>query len=484
MSSPAAPTIATTSRATARNVVAIASAAMFIGGLSLSIVNIALPAISADIKASAAQSSWILLANLLASNALMVAFGRLADLTSRRSMFIGGVAVFTLGSVLSAVAASGWVLIVGRAITGAGASMMFATTSALIARAVPRERIGQAMGVYFACNSAAQLLGPVVGGLFVDTIGWRWLFWMNVPICLVLLWASYVVLERESAHDVRAFDVSGAALFIALVTTFVAMLTSVSSRGLDPLVIGGAVGCLLVLVPLFVWRERRAADPMIELEVFGDRLFVGTTFTTFLSHVARFGLLILIALVYQSAYGLSPTHTSLLVLPIAVGTLIASPIAGTMEIRRGSAWVSTTGTLVVLASIAICSVMLWAPRWYWVVGIGGALAGAGGGMVLTANSSAVTKATAVEKLGVVGSLRVMVQGTGIIAGTAIALASVSILLPPAGKSAVYAAHDSLLPPVYRDGLIDGLPIAFAILAAAAVASVVLSRLAYRDYQPR
>lgn len=482
MSSAASTPVATTSRATARNVVAIASAAMFIGGLSLSIVNIALPAISQDIKATAAQSSWILLANLLASNALMVAFGRLADLTSRRSMFIGGVVVFTIGSVLSAVATSGWVLIAGRAVTGAGAAMMFATTSALIALAVPRERIGQAIGIYFACNSAAQLLGPVVGGIFVDTIGWRWLFWINVPICLLLIAGSYVALGRESRHDARSFDVSGAVLFIAIATTFVAMLTTISSRGLDPVVIGASLAALLLLVPLFIWRERRASDPMVELDVFRNRLFVGTTLTSFLSHVARFGILILIALIYQSAYGLSATRTSFLVLPIAVGTLIASPIAGTMEIRRGSGWVSTIGSVLVLVSVAMCSVMIWQPGWYWMVAIGGTLAGAGGGMVLTANSSAITKATPVEKMGVVGSLRVMMQGTGIIAGTAMALASVSLLLPPAGKKAVYAAHDSLLPPAYRDGLLAGLPIAFGVIALAAVASVVLSKLAYRGYE--
>lgn len=482
MSSAASPPVATTSRATARNVVAIASAAMFIGGLSLSIVNIALPAISQDIKATAAQSSWILLANLLASNALMVAFGRLADLTSRRSMFIGGVVVFTTGSVLSAVATSGWVLIAGRAVTGAGAAMMFATTSALIALAVPRERIGQAIGIYFACNSAAQLLGPVVGGIFVDTIGWRWLFWINVPICLLLIAGSYVALGRESRHDARSFDVSGAVLFIAIATTFVAMLTTISSRGLDPVVAGASLAALLLLVPLFIWRERRASDPMVELDVFRNRLFVGTTLTSFLSHVARFGILILIALIYQSAYGLSATRTSFLVLPIAVGTLIASPIAGTMEIRRGSGWVSTIGSVLVLISVAMCSVMIWQPGWYWMVAIGGTLAGAGGGMVLTANSSAITKATPVEKMGVVGSLRVMMQGTGIIAGTALALASVSLLLPPAGKKAVYAAHDSLLPPAYRDGLLAGLPIAFGVIALAAVASVVLSKLAYRGYE--
>ncbi|WP_153503141.1 MFS transporter [Cumulibacter manganitolerans] len=480
--SSAVESIATTSRATARNVVAIASAAMFIGGLNMSIVNIALPAISADIHATAAQSSWILLANLLASNALMVVFGKLADLTSRRVLFIGGIVVFALGSVLSAVATEGWVLIAGRAISGIGAAMMFATTSALIALAVPRARIGQAMGIYFACNSAAQLLGPVIGGIVVDTIGWPWLFWMNLPICLVLLVASYVTLGREANHNARSFDVSGGLLFVALVTTLVAMLTSISSRGLDPLVIGASLGCFAVLVPLFVWRESRAGDPMVELSVLRDRLFVGTTFTTFLSHIARFGILILLALVYQSAYGLSATRTSLLVLPIAVGSLIAAPIAGSLEIRRGSAWVSLAGTVVVLVSVLLCAVMIWRPSWYWIVGLGGAGAGAGGGMVLTANSSAVTKATPVEKLGVVGSLRVMVQGTGIIAGTALALASVSLLLPPEGKSAVYAAHDALLPEAFRDGLLDGLPIAFGVIGVAALGSVVLSRIAYRGYE--
>lgn len=462
--------------------VAICCAAMFMGGLSISIVSIALPAISADIDATAAQSSWILLANLLASNALMVAFGRLADLTSRRVMFLVGVATFALGSVLSGVATNGWMLIAGRAVTGVGAAMVFATTTALIAVAVSRERIGQAMGVYYACNSAAQLLGPVVGGIFADTIGWRWLFWMNVPLCLVIIAVSWRFLVRDAVHDVRSFDVSGALLFIAMATTTVAMLTSISSQGLDPVVIAVAVGSLAVLGPLFVWREKRAAHPMVELSLFGDRLFVGTTFATFFSHVTRFGIVIVVALIYQSAYGLSATRASFLVLPVAVGTLIASPIAGTLEIRRGSAWVSQAGALLVLSGVGLCALMIWNPTWYWAVVAGGMLAGAGGGMVQTANSSAVTRATPKEKLGVVGSLRVMVQGGGIIAGNALALASVSLLLPATGKSAVYAGGGVVLPAAFRHDLIDGVPIAFGVLALSALGSVVLSRIGYRGYE--
>lgn len=475
------PTCAITDRATARNVVALSSAAMFIGGLSLSSVNIALPAIASDIQATAGQSSWILLANLLASNALMVAFGKFADLTSRRRTFIGGVVAFTLGCVLSAVATHGWVMIAGRAITGLGAAMMFATTSALIAASVPRRRIGQAMGIYFACNSAAQLLGPVVGGLLVDTVGWRWIFWGNIPICVVIFVGAWVTLDRENRHNLAAFDVSGALLFVAMMTSFVAMLTTVSSQGLGSALALLCLGVTAALLPFFIWREKRASDPMVELSVFRDRLFTGTTATTFLSHIARFGILILIALVYQSAHNLSPTMTGLLVLPIAIGSLLSSPLAGWLEMRRGSAWVSQCGAVLVLVAVALCSVMIWHPSWLIVVAAGGGLVGFGGGMVLTANSSSVTKTVPVEKMGVVGSLRVMIQGTGIIAGNALALASVTLLLPAAGKSAVYAGHTTALPPAYREGLLDGVPITFAVFALAALGSVWMSRIAYRGY---
>ena len=482
MSSTSAETVATTSRANARNVVAIASLAMFIGGLSLSIVNIALPAISHDIDATAAQSSWILLANLLASNALMVTFGRLGDLTSRRTLFVGGILVFAVGSVLSAIATHGWVLIAGRAVSGMGAAMMFSTTSAIIARGVPRAKIGQAMGIYYACNSAAQLLGPVIGGILVDTVGWRWLFWINLPICVPLLIAAWRVLPRDSEHAVRDFDVAGSALIIAIGTTFVSMLTTISSRGLDIVYIAVTLASLAVLIPAFIWRESRARVPLVELSLFRDRLFVGTSFTTLLSHLVRFGILILVALIYQSAYGLTATQTSFLVLPIAIGTLIASPLAGTLEIRKGSAWVSLAGTIVGVISVLMCAAMIWWHEAYVVVGIGGVLAGAAGGMVQTANASAITKATPLEKMGVVGSMRVMIQGTGIIAGTALALASVSILLPPEGKRAVYAVSDALIPEAYRQGLLDGVPIAFGVLALASLGAVLLSRASYRGHE--
>ncbi|WP_134324634.1 MFS transporter [Cumulibacter soli] len=481
MNSGTAPAIATTSRAHARNVVAIASLCMFVGGLNMSIVNIALSTISHEIDASAAQSSWILLANMLASNALMVSFGRLGDLASRRNLFTAGVVVFGLGSVLSAIATNGGVLIAGRAVSGVGSAMMFSTTSAIIARAVPRARIGQAMGIYYACNSAAQLLGPVIGGVMVDTIGWPWMFWINIPFCVLMLVGALRFLPRDAAGHGKDFDMLGSTLVIAIATTFVAMLTQIASRGLDLTYIAVSCACLAVLVPLFIWREARASLPLIDMSLFRDRLFLGTSFTTMLTHLVRFAILILVALIYQSAYGMSATMAGFLVLPIAVGTLIASPLAGTIEMRKGSAWVSTAGAAIGVVAVLFCASMIWWHEAWVLVAIGGALAGAAGGMVQTANASAITKATPPERLGVVGSLRVMIQGTGIVAGTAVALASVTILLPQEGKSAVYAIADAMIPEEFREGLLNGVPIAFGVLLIASLGAVWLSRASYRGY---
>lgn len=455
---------------------------MLVGGFNQSSLNVALPEIARDVAATADQATWILLGYMLASTGLIVIFGRLADMLSRRRMFALGMLLFTLSSLALGFSASAWTVIVLRALSGVGAAMMWATSGALLTSSLPRMMLGQGMGIYYAASSVAQLIGPVVGGVITDTLGWRWLFWVNVPVAALATYFAFTMLRKEERPaSPGRFDIGGAVTGFAVLGLVVSTLSAVSGHGwANPTVVIGLILIALIL-PLFILRERRARDPLVDLGLFRDRLFAWASLASFMNQFVRFGLLLFISLIYQTLYGLSPTQAGLLVLPIAIGTLLSSPWAGALERRVRSAAISGGGAILTLIGIALCGSMIWLPTWYPLVVVGGFVCGFGGGMVITANTSAIMRQAPADMLGSVSSVRVMIQSLGVAFGTAGVLTALAAFLPPADKTAVYAGHNGMLSAAARDALDYGVPLTLGILAVASIATIYASRLAYRDF---
>lgn len=455
---------------------------MLVGGFNQSSLNVALPEIAHDLSATADQATWILLGYMLASTGLIVIFGRLSDMLSRRRMFALGMLLFTLASLAVGFGTSAWVVIVLRALSGVGAAMMWSTSGALLTSSLPRMMLGQGMGVYYAASSVAQLIGPVVGGVITDTLGWRWLFWVNVPVAAVATCFAFTMLRKEERSPrTGRFDIGGAVTGFAVLGSVVTTLSAVSGHGwTNPTVLIGLLLIVLIL-PVFIFRERRASAPLLDLGLFRERLFAWASLASFMNQFVRFGLLLFIALIYQTLYGFSPTQAGLLVLPIAIGTLLSSPWAGALERRVRSAVISSVGAGLSLVGVALCSTMIWLPHWYLVVALGGFVSGFGGGMVITANTSAIMRQAPSDSLGSVSSVRVMIQSLGVAFGTAGVLTGVAAFLPPAGKAAVYAGQNGVLSATAREGLSYGVPLTLGLLAIASVATIYASRLAYRGF---
>lgn len=279
------------------HVLVVVAAASFLGGVNQSSVSVALPVITAHFESGPVASSWVLLAYMLAMTGLVVVFGRLADLFGSRTIFLGGVWVFVLSSTALGIAPSIELLLGLRVVQGGGAAMMFATGAAIIARTMPTGSVGRGMGAYFATNSVAQLLGPVLGGFVAQSAGWSWLFWMNVPAGVSILLAGHRVLAKQGRRRRgEPIDFPGAVLGIALLGGLLTGLSLGGPRGWsDPIVLCSLLSAV-VSGPLFLLRERRAHHPILDLGLFRDKVFAWANLAGALNNAVRFALVLLLVL--------------------------------------------------------------------------------------------------------------------------------------------------------------------------------------------
>ena len=251
--------------------------------------------------------------------------------------------MFGLASLGAGFAGGGTELIVWRVLQGVGGAFLFANSAALVTDAFPREQLGLAMGTNTMVAAVGLVIGPVLGGALV-AISWQWVFWFNVPFALLgSLWAWLILRELARPDRVRGFDVPGVVVFVVGLTGLVFGLSRGGLNGWgDPLTIGGIV-VGVVLLPVFVLIERTHRAPMLDLSIFENRLFAAATGAAFINGLSRFALLFLFVFYFQGVKGQDPITAGIELAPMAIGMLIASPLAGVWADRRGSRALAALG---------------------------------------------------------------------------------------------------------------------------------------------
>jgi EmrB/QacA subfamily drug resistance transporter len=311
---------------------------MFLGSLDSSIVTTALPTISRDLGRPALLP-WIVTAYLVTSTISMPVYGRLGDLYGRKRTYQIAILVFLAGSSLSGISQSMTELILFRGLQGLGAGGLMVTVQAILADLLPPRDRGRYVGVSAVTWGVAVIVGPVLGGLIVQTISWRWIFYVNVPLGAVALFLAsrrLAIPPRTADRQPRRFDLIGIALLSGSIGALVialnrwghgAHLTSFSVLG---------VGCLAVL-PLtsIVWHERRIGHGLLPAELFAQRRFNLVMALTFVVTMAAYGTYALIPSFLQLVYGASPTASGLRLLPVMFGFLPATVLAGQGMARFG-----------------------------------------------------------------------------------------------------------------------------------------------------
>jgi EmrB/QacA subfamily drug resistance transporter len=308
---------------------------MFLAALDQTIVSTALPTIVGDLG-GLDHLSWVVTSYLLATTASTPLYGKLGDMYGRKPVFLAAILIFLAGSMLSGLSESMGQLIAFRALQGIGAGGLMVGAQAIIADIVPPRERGRYMGLIGAVFAVASVAGPLLGGFLVETISWRWVFYVNMPIGALAVLVVAFRLHLHTPTQRRAIDYLGAGLLTAGVSALVLLTTWGGNQYPwdSPQIVGLAVGAL-VLLTTFVWQERRAAEPVIPLSLFASSVFRIASALGFFIGLAMFGAIIFIPLFLQLVYGVSPTSSGLRMLPLMAGLLGASVISGRVISRIG-----------------------------------------------------------------------------------------------------------------------------------------------------
>jgi EmrB/QacA subfamily drug resistance transporter len=385
-------------------------------GMLLATVNsgtlvIALPDLEKALGVGLLTLVWVILAFMIASTVLVLTFGRLSDLFGRKRAFVAGFAVFTVASLGAGFASGGTDLIVWRVVQGIGGALLFANASALVTDAFPKEQLGVAMGTNVMVAGIGLVLGPVLGGALVE-ISWHWVFWFNVPFGIAgTLWAATVLQELIRPEVDHRFDWPGTVTFVVGLT---GLTYGISRGGIVTWTDTNTVVALVaaaVLLPAFVLVERRHPSPMLDLSLFKDRGFAAATGAAFLNGLSRFALTFVFVLYFQGALGDDPILAGLKLAPLALGMLIASPLAGAYADKHGARSLAALGMVVVAVSLAGMTMLgtgsSYALAAFWLL-----LNGLGSGMFNSPNTAAMMGTVPAHRRGIAGGTRMMLQTPG------------------------------------------------------------------------
>ncbi|MDQ3721631.1 MAG: DHA2 family efflux MFS transporter permease subunit [Actinomycetota bacterium] len=434
---------------------AIVSIALFMTALDNLVVGVALPSIRIDLGGSLESLEWTVNAYTLAFAVLLITGAALGDRFGRRRMFIVGLSIFTVASALAALAPSTGLLIAARAIQGLGAAFVMPLTLTLISEAFPVAKRGVALGIWAGVSGLGVALGPFVGGAVVEGLAWQWIFWLNVPIGLVLLPLARRLLT-ESHGPGKQLDLPGLALIgggLFGITFGIIRATTLgwtSATVIVSLVVGA------VLVAAFVWWELRAPAPMLPMRFFCSRAFSATNGASFAMFFGVFGAIFLLSQFFQTAQGYGPLEAGLRTLPWTAMPMLVAPLAGAFSDRIGARPLMAAGLALQAGAIGWLALVCTPQVAYGSLLVPLIMGGTGMALVFAPSANAVLAAVRPEEAGQASGATNAIRELGGVMGVAV-LAS------------VFSANGSYVSQqAFNDGLVAALPIGATVLAVGAV----------------
>jgi len=328
-------------------------------------VNVALPSMGRDFGMSAVMLGWVNMTFLLAAAPFSIPFGRLGDIYGRKRIYMTGVAIFTGASVLIALAGSGGAVLLGRGIQGFGASMIFATGMAILISVYPPQERGKVLGINVAAVYLGLSSGPFVGGLVTQYLGWRFIFWLGLPVGVLLLAVIFTMLEGEWAEARGAkFDLIGAVVLVLSLS-----LTMYAFSNLPKTYAFVLLGCGLAGVTAFTVVEVRIAEPLIDMTLFrANRVFAFSSLAALINYAATFAVTFLLSLYLQKVRGLSPQETGFVLVSQPVVQALFSPLAGRLSDRIEPRTVASIGMGLSFVGIGLLNFVDAKTSLYYVVG--------------------------------------------------------------------------------------------------------------------
>jgi EmrB/QacA subfamily drug resistance transporter len=399
-------------------ILAAVAISTFLSTVDGSIVNVALPTLVRELESSFSMAQWVILAYLLTQTILLLTVGRLGDMLGKKPLYTTGIAIFTTGSLLCALSPSIHWLVGFRVVQAVGAAMALALGMTIVTEAFPAAERGKALGLFGTVVSIGIVVGPTLGGIILESLSWRWIFFVNLPVGLLGVYLALRYIPHSRPAGKQLFDFPGAITLALSLLALLLALTWGQQLGFTDRPIIFLFTLFFLFLLLFLYLEWRAPQPMIDLRLFRSRHFSLGLSLGLLAFVAVAGSTLLLPFYLNNMLGFSPRQVGLMMALIPIFLGVSAPLSGTLSDRLGTRPIATAGLAVAMVSYILMS-RFDLDTGLLVYAASVSLLGLGMGIFQSPNNSAVMGAAPPERLGVASSLLGISRTLGQIIGIAV-----------------------------------------------------------------
>lgn len=448
----------------------------FMAILDGNVVLIALPTIIADLPGTTTfDGIWILMGYTLITATLLLTFGRLSDIFGRVRLYTLGFAVFTVGSALCSLSPNGTTLVLFRLVQGTGSALLFSNSAAILTDVFPPEERGRALGINQIAGTIGSVGGLIAGGVLTGTLGWRSIFWINIPVgAFATAWAFTRLKEMSQPNRNEKLDPLGNALFAIGLSVFLLGLTFGALVGYS-VVLDGAMVAGIAMLGAFVLVETRVRFPLMDLSLFKARQFSAGIFSNLLSSVSRGSVSLVLVFYFQGALGLDALTAGLLLIPLALAFVTFGPLCGYLSDRFGARFFTAAGMIVLTAALFWLSTFpfgapysqLLAPMF---------LSGVGGGMFVAPNIASIMNATPPARRGIASGTSSTLVNTGFLLSMGFAFAIMAATVPITTLQAIFAGQAVAIDPAGIQVFLHSIRQVFLVMGVVSLFGIVPASL--------
>jgi EmrB/QacA subfamily drug resistance transporter len=457
------------------NVLIITTIGVFMSSLDASIVNIAIPSISRDLGTSFEVVQWIPIIYLLVNAVTLISFGRLSDLKGRRLFFLLGIFLFTFSSFLTIFASSGIIIIVFRAIQGIGSAFISANAPSMITDIFPRQETGKALGINVATIYTGLVIGPVLGGLIVQFSTWRLIFFINIPIGIILFIIGWFKLKKiDQGIKKESFDFRGTLLFGLFLASLLLALTLTNIVGWFSFEVLSLFIISVLSIIFFIYIESRTRFPLFKLSLFrANRIFSFANFAALLNYIAISGVSFLLSIYLQSILDLSPAITALYLLPTTITMAVIAPLSGRLSDRYGTRILTTLGMIIMAIGFTLLMIVIGFLPLIYII-ITQFIVGIGVGLFSSPNNSAIMNAVEPRDHGIAAGTLSTMRVVGQSISVALLSAILTIFIPIALLNPILSNPTIITDPVAKLEFTKGMQVALIVSTIICLIAALLS----------
>jgi len=447
----------------------------FMASIDATIVILALPTISNELSAPLFLTSWVIILYTLIIAVFTTQLGRIGDIYGRARMYNLGFAIFTVGSALCGLSNNIYMLLASRAIQAIGGALLQANSGAIVADNYPRNKIGRPFGYLALGWNLGATIGVFLGGAITTLLGWRFIFFINIPIGVIATLLGYRILKDKAKVKAR-LDILGSALLLISLTLYSLSSSYITVQGVTEFNVFLIILATVFLV-LFIIAERKSRSPLIDLRVFKNRVLSASLFALFFQSLGAISTSFLLTLYLQGIRGFSPLYTSIILSPSYILASILSPIAGRLTDRFGARVIATLGLSSMALSLILYFMLLTPATPTYLIAIISSLSGIGSSLFYPANNSAVMGNARAEYYGSISGMLRTIGNIGILGSYALSISISSLTIPRNVALSVFAGSVEIggLSLEYIKGIKDTLLVSIGLIIIAILLSVIRGR---------